>query len=125
MKRVTNVYVDAFNLYYNAVKNEKTPGFKWLDIRKMVANAFPQNAIQTVRYFTAKVQARTNDPQKPQRQELYLRALRTCPNLTIHYGRYVSWPKVMPLTDDPTHRLVKVINTEEKGSDVNLATFVI
>lgn len=60
------------------------------------------------------------------RQERYLRALRTVPNVTTHLGKFINKPKVRPLETPlavgTTH--VRVINTEEKGSDVNLATYL-
>ncbi|MCE5258548.1 MAG: NYN domain-containing protein [Chloroflexi bacterium] len=120
--RKTNVYVDGFNLYYNSVKN--TP-YKWLDISKLVSGIFPKNTINRIRYFSAKVKARPDDPQKPQRQEIYFRALSTISNLSIHLGHFVSWPRMMPLASNANHNCVEVIYTEEKGSDVNLATYLL
>jgi len=58
---------------------------------------------------------------------LYLRALRTTPDLTIHYGHYLSHNVRMALTTPVPGqpRTVEVIKTEEKGSDVNIATFLL
>lgn len=72
-------------------------------------------------------QAATQDPEQPIRQQTYLRALRTLPNLSIHLGHFLShWVK-MPLADAVDGRLqhVDVVKTEEKGSDVNLATHLL
>ena len=58
---------------------------------------------------------------------LDLRALQTVPNLTIHYGHLLSKTKRRPLAE-PTlsgPRTVEVLDTEEKGSDVNLATYLL
>jgi hypothetical protein len=67
------------------------------------------------------------DPQKPQRQQIYLRALETIPNLTMHHGTYrtrrVRMPLVSPEAGGP--RTVEVWRTDEKGSDVNLATHLL
>jgi len=77
------------------------------------------------------VDALPHDKQAPGRQDIYLRALRTIPNLTIHEGRFASWPRWLPrfplIYPDPTKppKLVQVLKTEEKGSDVNLATFLL
>ena len=72
----TNVYVDGFNLYYGCIKG--TP-YRWLDILKLCQTEFANNTIHCIRYFTALVQSRPNDPQQPLRQQTYLRALRTLP----------------------------------------------
>ena len=95
---ITNLYIDGFNLYYRALKD--TP-FRWLDLRKLAETLFPQDTIYRVCYFTARLDARPSNPAQPQRQLIYLRALATLPGL-------------------PTHVLVR--DSEEKGSDVNLAT---
>jgi EAL domain-containing protein (putative c-di-GMP-specific phosphodiesterase class I) len=43
----------------------------------------PKNTIQEIKYFTALVSARPNDPSQPQRQQLYLRALATLPKVSV------------------------------------------
>lgn len=118
----TRVYVDGFNLYYRALKG--TP-FKWLDISKLAAEILDDgDEIKKIRYFTADVSPKAGDPDAPTRQQAYLRALRTIPNLTIHRGRFLSKTKTRPLVSNPK-RFVEVHDTEEKGSDVNLATFLL
>lgn len=119
----TNVYVDGFNLYYR-VKNSPC---RWLDIAKLCQNKLPQNQINRIRYFTARLTARPSDPQQPQRQQIYLRALQTTPSLTIHYGQFLCNPVRMALVNPPLGSLntVEVWKTEEKGSDVNLACYLL
>ena len=119
-----NIYVDGFNFYYGLVKD--TP-YKWLDLSTLFSLLLPGDDIHRIRYFTALVEPTSDDPQKPQRQRTYIRALQTIPNLSIHRGHFLSYPKRMPLADPPSNgpRTVEVINTEEKGSDVNLATYLI
>jgi hypothetical protein len=120
----TNVYIDGFNFYYGCVKG--TP-YKWLNFEALCQRIFPSHNIHRIRYFTARVHSPANDPQKPQRQETYLRALQTIPCLTIHYGTFLSHT-VRMLLANPTSsgsQLVDVIKTEEKGSDVNLATYLL
>ena len=118
---ITNVYVDGFNLYYRALKDTS---FRWLDLRKLAATLVPEDTIHTVCYFTARLDARPGNPTQPQRQQAYLRALATLPDFEIHYGAFRSGVRRRPLTEPvpglPTH--VRVRNSEEKGSDVNLAT---
>ena len=117
----TNIYVDGFNLYYRALRG--TP-FKWLDLRKLAEVLFPNDSINKVCYFTALLDARPNDPSQPRRQLVYLRALATLPELEVYYGTFLSRtgyrPLVEPIAGIPEY--VKVKDSEEKGSDVNLVT---
>ena len=118
---ITNVYVDGFNLYYRALKD--TP-YRWLDPRRLTEALFPKEAIHSIHYFTARLELRPGNPGQAQRQLIYLRALATLPDLDIHYGAFRSGVKRRPLAD-PVPGLpayVRVRDSEEKGSDVNLAT---
>jgi len=117
----THVYVDGFNLYYGAVRG--TP-YKWLNIRRLSELLLPGHSVDAVKYFTARVSARKDDPQKPSRQQIYLRALRTLPGLEIVYGSFLSHDVMMLLAEPApgAPKFAKVTKTEEKGSDVNLAT---
>jgi len=72
----TNVYVDAFNLYYGCLKG--TP-YRWLDLGTLCTRLLPKDPINRIRYFTATVSARPDNPDAPQRQQVYLRALETVP----------------------------------------------
>lgn len=117
----TNVYVDGFNLYYRALRG--TP-YKWLDLYKLAKVLFPHDSINQVCYFTALLSERPHDPSQPQRQQTYLRALATLPKLEIHYGTFRSRtkhrPLVVPISGIPDS--VRIRDSEEKGSDVNLVT---
>ena len=118
---ITNLYIDGFNLYYRALKDSP---FRWLDLRRLGETLFPQDTINRVCYFTARLQARPDNPNQPRRQLVYLRALGTIPNLDIYYGSFRSGVKRRPLAEPvpglPTHVLIR--DSEEKGTDVNLAT---
>jgi hypothetical protein len=119
----TNVYIDGFNLYYGAVKDTS---YKWLDLHKLCTLIFPNNDIQRIRYFTALVKNTPRDPTKSQRQQTFIRALETLPNLTVHYGSFLSSKVRMPLVRPlPGRRTAHVVKMEEKGSDVNLATMLL
>ena len=120
----TIVYVDGFNLYYGALKG--TP-YKWLDVAKLCQNMLPGHDITHIKYFTAHVTSRPNDPQLGMRQQIYLRALRTLPYFDIYLGHFLSNTCMLPLANPPAGgpKFVKVIRTEEKGSDVNLATHLV
>ena len=115
----TNVYVDGFNLYYGATKN--TP-YKWLDLSKLCSLLLPKDQIQEIKYFTALVKGRPHDPDQPIRQQAYIRALETIPNLSVIYGAFLTHPVRMVKTGSNPRQWVRVDKTEEKGSDVNLAS---
>jgi uncharacterized LabA/DUF88 family protein len=112
-----NIYVDGFNLYYGALKG--TP-YRWLDIAKLGRLMLPRDTIGQIKYFTALVNPRPTDPDQRTRQQIYLRALQTTPNLEIIYGHFLTHEIMMPLAP-PNSGYAKVIKTEEKGSDVNIA----
>ena len=120
----TYVYIDGFNLYYEAVKGTT---LKWLDVRRLCELLLQGHRIDRVKYFTARVSARSDDPDKPTRQQIYLRALRTLPDLEIIYGSFLSHDVPMPLAEPAPGgpRFAKVIKTEEKGSDMNIAAHLI
>jgi hypothetical protein len=84
----------------------------------------PRDTIHRVRYFTALVQPRPGKPQQGARQQTYLRALGTVPNLTIDRGLFLTSVVSMKLSNPQpgAYPMVDVIKTEEKGSDVNIAT---
>ena len=120
----TSVYIDAFNLYFGALKG--TP-FRWLDLEALCRVYLPRNDIVSIKYFTANVSARESDPQQPIRQQAYLRAISTLPTVSVVYGHYLSHVVSARLANPPTSGspYVKIIKTEEKGSDVNLATHLL
>lgn len=116
----TRIYLDGFNFYYGCVKN--TP-YKWLDIPQFIRLTLgEQYDIDKVLYFTARVRSFTPTDNAPERQDIYFRALRAMhPGLfEFHYGHFLTNNKWMRRADNPKE-LIEVINTEEKGSDVNLA----
>jgi uncharacterized LabA/DUF88 family protein len=113
----TNVYIDGFNLYYGCLR--RTP-YKWLDLAALCARLLPKNQINRIRYFTALVTPRAGDAQQRMRQEMYLRAIRTIPNLTVDLGSFLASKQWMMRADHSG--MVQVLKSEEKGSDVNLAS---
>ena len=120
----TYVYVDGFNLYFGAVR--RTP-YKWLDPAAMCARLLPGHDVQRIRYFTARVSARPSNPNAPVHQQMYLRALSTIETLTIHYGHFLQHVVRMPAfkPGPGQERYPLVVKTEEKGSDVNIATHLV
>ena len=121
---ITNVYVDTFNLYYGLLKGSS---YRWLDISKLCQTELPANQINRIRCFSARVISRPGDPDQRNRQNAYFRALETTPNLSMHLGHFleseVSMRRVTPDASGSKFALVK--KTEEKGSDVNLASYLL
>ena len=116
------VFVDGFNLYYRGLKGT---AFKWLDLGAFSRHFLREDeALVSIKYFTADVSPRSGDPDAPARQQAYLRALRTVPCLSIHKGRFLPKTKIRPLVSDPGC-FVAIHDTEEKGSDVNLSAHLV
>lgn len=144
----TNFYIDGFNLYKGCVEGT---AFKWLNLVEFCRRSFPtpDNVLNRVRYFTARVRAWPHDPSQPERQAAYLRALETLPEVSIHYGQFKTSNHWMRLADlrkgtpavaggvtrsnwetlaglpAGTPGMAFVERSEEKGSDVNLATHLL
>lgn len=129
-KYKTYVYIDGFNLYYGCLTRSN---WKWLNPLTMCQSRYPQFAIEKAYYFTARLSANREmrdtprDQQRRLRQDIYLQALKTFPEIEVVEG-YFRHDKDEKLRVDPrddggyreTHTLVWI--TEEKRSDVNLAT---
>ena len=117
----TNVYIDGFNLYYGALRG--TP-FRWLNPRRLAAELLPGHEIGKVCYCTARLEGEQGDFGPRRRQNVYLRALRTLPNLEIVYGIFRRREKRRPLVEriEGLPAIVTIAEWEEKRTDVNLAT---
>lgn len=121
----TAIYVDGFNFYYWM----KPSPYRWIDLKTLAANAIARSdkkhEIVAVKYFTARVSDTLDDPSKSTRQDVYIRALRAViPELTVYFGEFRRQKKLMPLVhaDGVSPGPMRwVWDTEEKGSDVNLA----
>lgn len=121
------MYVDGFNLYRRALQSSP---YKWLDLVKMSELLLHEFDIVKVRYFTANLKHQPHDPRAPQRQQTYLRAIRTDPRVEVHLGTFRIDKRDMPvhpleLGQDGLPITVRVRKAEEKGSDVNLATHLL
>jgi hypothetical protein len=117
----TVVYIDGWNLYYGAIKN--TP-YRWLDLHALSCGLLRNHNVLRVHYFTARVDNRPGDPHQSQRQDTYLRALGTIPEIEVHLGRFVTHTKRVRLVKQRRNGswFDDARVTEEKGSDVMLAT---
>ena len=127
-------YIDALNLYYGALRHTS---FRWLDIGAFCDAILRERAhfntvigagtgtrpveIAGIKMFTANLKKMPWDPGAPDRQKLYLTALRAhVPLLDIQCGKFNVREVEMHDAKCPEKKH-KVIRPEEKSSDVNLA----
>jgi hypothetical protein len=113
-------YIDGFNLYYGI---KRWRAYKWVDLEALVDRLFPKDNVTLIRYFTARVKGKI-DPGAVLRQQAYLRALDSLPRVEKTYGKFQIRPTWLPLEHERLPK-VPVLRSEEKGSDVNLATFLL
>ena len=114
MQRVT-FYIDGFNLYYG-LREDNLQRFFWLDLHRLSMNLLlSHQRLVTVHYFTARVHYDPKDPGKSQRQDAFLDAITTLPDVHIHYGYFL--PKEVSCSKCKTTRRTY----EEKMTDVNIA----
>ena len=114
MQRVT-IYIDGFNLYYG-LRDKNWQRYLWLDVRRLSENLLRSGqSLVAVHYFTARVHPDPNDPGKSIRQDTFLDALTTLPDVHIHYGYYLP-KKGSCAKCGATWRTY-----EEKMTDVNIA----
>jgi uncharacterized LabA/DUF88 family protein len=138
----TYVYIDGFNLFYGLLKGSP---YKWLNLEALFDAVLPKNQVVKIRYFTAMVEARENDPDLPVRQTTYLRALATLPRVESQLGTFLSAPVRAPILERGPNGQPQRVNgrlvlkrsgtgapvmeyfhkSEEKGSDVNLASHLL
>ena len=94
----TRVYVDGFNLYYGALKGT---AFKWLDPVKLAYQLLPAGySVSKLKYFTARVSG-IQDAGAPARQQAYLNALATLPEVEVLWGTFLSKTIWRPLSNLP------------------------
>ena len=123
MKR-TAIYIDGFNLFHGALRHT---AYKWLNPLAMVESILGSgHCVVSTKYFTARVSARAGDPGQPFRQYVYLRALASA-GIQIVYGRYLTHIVQMYKAHQTpgTNPFVEVVKTEEKGTDVNIASHML
>jgi uncharacterized LabA/DUF88 family protein len=98
-------------------------------------------SLTRVKFFTAQVDRRFNDPQQPVRQRLYWRAIRTRPTVEIVEGHFRTRKAWLPEEGSIAYieselragrpitglspNFIQVRRSEEKGTDVNIATHLV
>ena len=142
------VYIDGFNFYYAACVDGTFGRRKWLDLVAFARCLVSSHHVDHVRYFTAQLKPTPRSPRARIRQGICLNAMRAQPRLSVHLGTFSKHAVQMPLApppktgcedgvvylgardldpegDDPQPTKAFVFKTEEKGSDVNLATYLL
>ena len=86
----TRVYVDGMNLYYGALKRSTRTRYKWLNLVELAHQLLPQGyVVEKLRYFTSRVSG-VLDPNAPARQNIYISALKTLPEVEVHFGNFLA-----------------------------------
>ena len=109
------MYIDGFNLYYG-LRSKGWRRYYWLDVRRLAENLLlPGQQLAMVRYFTAPVLPQPDGSGQGERQQTYLDALATLPELHIHYGYFLVKSHICPVCR------ASYSAYEEKMTDVNIA----
>ncbi|WP_299211948.1 NYN domain-containing protein [uncultured Tateyamaria sp.] len=123
----TFAYVDGFNLYHRAL--QRTP-YRWIDPKALLEKVVKApGSISHLMYYTARVSSKI-DGDAPKKQKFYLDALDSLPGVEKCFGSFQVRGKWRQLANPATHfrptpQVVKVVNPEEKGSDVNLGAHLV
>ena len=124
----TNVYIDAGNLYYGLLRDNRSA--KWLDPLALTrALIRSDHVIGVVKFYTARVRTYPYDAEAVERQRIYLRALSEIKGLKIVEGYYNKNKVWMPAVSSACRTCketadgrVHIVRLEEKRTDVNIAT---
>ena len=112
------VYIDGFNLYYGALRGGP---HKWLNLEKYFRLLLPNDNIQRIRYFTAKVVGLPHSAN----QAAYLSALETLPLVDVILGKFKA-KQVQGLCPSCPLSSPQFFSTyEEKRTDVNIALWML
>jgi len=123
----TYVYIDGFNFEYAAFRCGPFARYRWLDLCSFSDVVLRRNDVVAVRFFTARLRPLAGDLRRHLQQAAYLKALTGLPRLSLHFGIFVR----RRVTKRTTRRMpgvpakVEVWDIEEKGTDVNLASFLV
>lgn len=111
----TTIYVDGFNLYYGALKGGPN---RWLDLQRYFQTVRPNDNIQRIHYFTARVKGKSGID-----QETYIDALQTLPLVNIVEGKYMRKDIKCRVSSCALVKSQAMMfkHPEEKRTDVNIA----
>ena len=146
-----NAYIDGFNLYKGAL--EDRPDLKWLDLLGLCRDLMPNKILNKVYYFAAPLKNRFPGDNANERQATYLRVLEHSGVEIVlgHFRRDASWQRLTTRSRTQTFQPVlpsmigisqialnrswdkaspdvpkaNIWTHKEKGSDVNLASYLL
>lgn len=108
-------YVDGFNLYFG-LRSKGWKRYYWLDLHQMSQRLLKSGQqLQAVKYFTARIAANTNNPDKQRRQSTFLEAVESLPLTRVFYGHY------LPKRRECFNCGATWTTHEEKMTDVNIS----
>lgn len=126
-------YFDGFN-FYHGLKDKKWSRYYWTDLSLLSHNLLSHKCFKSshhlvgVKYFTARLPATEKNKDSLIRQNIYIEAIKTLPNLKFFEGKY-SKKKWMVCSDPNCHGKVicskcmkRYERSAEKQTDVKLAT---
>ena len=124
----TIAYVDGFNLYHLALQETD---YRWSNPKLLIENVLGHpHCLHSLNFYTARVSSKI-DPEAPKKQQIYLNALSTIGGVNVTFGNFQvrdKWRRITESTEKlfkPKAVVVRVVNPEEKGSDVNLGSHLI
>ena|SRR5437867_5384588 len=105
-------YIDGYNLYFG-LRDANFKRFLWLNLPLLATHLMkPRQELVFTKYFTSRV---SYPKDKQERQSIFLEALQTLDNLTIHYGQFQTNPRRCRKCG------YKDLVPNEKMTDVNIA----
>jgi uncharacterized LabA/DUF88 family protein len=114
MSRVV-VYVDGFNLYFG-LRSKGWRKYYWLDLVHLARVLIkPGQRLEGIHYFTSRILPNGYNSRDMHRQNTYLEALSTFPQVTLHFGRFLNKPQRCRACGTQWG------GYEEKMTDVNIA----
>lgn len=114
MNRVIT-YIDGFNLYFG-LRSKGWRRYYWLNLHQLsLALLKPGQQLDAVHSFTARIRANGHNVDDMRRQSLYIEALQTLPDTTLHFGHYLDKPRQCRQCG------AQWMDYEEKMTDVNIA----
>jgi uncharacterized LabA/DUF88 family protein len=146
-----SAYIDGFNLYKGALTSN--PNLKWFDLSTYVQRKLPELEMSEIFYFTAHLRKRFPTDLANERQHKYLRVLSDS-GVQIVSGKFDVRPTWKPIfnhlkahftdpelpsqfgitqrsinriwqTSKPNSPQAQILQFREKGSDVNLASYML
>lgn len=124
----TVAYVDGFNLYHLALQETS---YRWSNPKLLLENVLGHvGCLAKLNLYTARVSSKI-DSDAPRKQQIYLNALSTVADVEVTFGNFQVRDKWRRISEDterlfkPKAVVVKVVNPEEKGSDVNLGAHLL